>query len=150
MNEHLDTLIGLELCELPAQAAVDWAVAKLQAGCELESVNELAWAASPSRADALIMLRKAMGELGLPVPVGKPYKLAMARHIAKAIIAGTVDANHGCGRIAEINHELGWPDELSAFGALAHEQSGHENLGITAETVRPAIIEEARRLARET
>jgi hypothetical protein len=41
---------------------------------------------------------------------------------------------------------LDWPDELSAFGLLAHEQYDHENIGITAEGCVPDIIEESKKL----
>lgn len=56
-----------------------------------------------------------------------------ALDIAKKIVAGDIDPNKGCSLIGDINHALDWPEELSAFGLLAHEQHDHENLGITAE-----------------
>ncbi len=40
----------------------------------------------------------------------------------------------------------GWPDSLSEFGTLAHDQQGHEELGIAAESVVPEILEAARKL----
>jgi hypothetical protein len=66
--------------------------------------------------------------------------------IAKRIVSGELDPNEGCGLIGDINRELDWPDELSAFGLLAHEQYDHENIGITAEGCVPDIIEESKKL----
>ncbi len=72
--------------------------------------------------------------------------IAEAVEVAKAILAGTTDPHQGCDRIGAINQELGWPDELTALGMLAHEQSGHEHVGITAEGCVAEIMEECRRL----
>jgi hypothetical protein len=66
--------------------------------------------------------------------------------IAQRIAAGEIDPNEGCGLIGEISRDLDWPNELSSFGLLAHEQHDHGNIGITAEGCVPDIIEESRKL----
>ncbi len=66
--------------------------------------------------------------------------------IAKKILSGEIDPNKGCSLIGDINHELDWPEELSAFGLLAHEQYDHDNIGITAEGCIPEIIDECKKL----
>ena len=78
---------------------------------------------------------------------GKRKKLLNeAITIAREILSGQIGPNEGCAKIGAINDELNWPDELTHFGALAHEQTGHEHLGITAESCIPEIIEEAKKL----
>jgi len=72
--------------------------------------------------------------------------IAEAVAIAKRIVAGEIAPNVGCGEIGDINHALDWPDELAALGMLAHEQHDHENIGITAESCVPDIIEESKKL----
>ena len=66
--------------------------------------------------------------------------------IAKQIVSGEINPNEGCDLIGKINDELGWPEELLGFGQLAHEQHGHEHLGITAENSIPDIIKESKKL----
>ena len=73
-------------------------------------------------------------------------ELLEAQEIARDILDGKTDSNDGCSQIGEINRELDWPDELSAFGLLAHEQYDHENIGITAESCKDEILAEARKL----
>jgi len=72
--------------------------------------------------------------------------LQQAVAIANKILDGDVQPNVGCGQIGEINRALDWPQELSAFGLLAHEQYDHENIGITAEGCIPEIIAECKAL----
>jgi hypothetical protein len=48
--------------------------------------------------------------------------------------------------IGDINQKLDWPDELTGFGMLAHEQYDHENIGITTESCIPEIIDECKKL----
>jgi len=69
-----------------------------------------------------------------------------AIQIAKAILNGEMDPNKGCTKLSEVNEKLDWPDDLSIFGLLAHEQYNHEHLGITAENCVPNIIEECKKL----
>jgi hypothetical protein len=74
---------------------------------------------------------------------------ARAVEIARQIAAGEIDPNAGCAEIGRINDALIWPEELGALGMLAHEQTGHEHLGITAENCVPDILTEARKLAEQ-
>jgi hypothetical protein len=69
-----------------------------------------------------------------------------AVEIAKKVLSGDIDPNKGCTLIGDINHSLDWPEELAAFGLLAHTQHEHDNLGITAEACVPEIIDECKRL----
>ena len=66
--------------------------------------------------------------------------------IARRIIAGRVNPNDACALLAEVSESLNSPDELWAFELLAHEQYGHEHLGITAESSAAEIIKECHRL----
>jgi len=66
--------------------------------------------------------------------------------IAKKIVSEEIDPNEGCSKIGEITETLDWPDELIGFWQLAHEQYGHEHLGMTAENTIPEIIKEAKEL----
>ena len=63
-----------------------------------------------------------------------------ARAIASRVLAGDIQANMGCTMIAAVSENLGMPRELMAFDLLFHEQSGHEHLGITAESCVPGIL----------
>ena len=66
--------------------------------------------------------------------------------IARRIISGRVNPNDACALLAEVSESLNSPDELSAFEILAHEQYGHEHLGLTAESCEAAIVKECHRL----
>jgi len=66
--------------------------------------------------------------------------------IARRIIAGRVNPNDACTLLDEVSESLNYPDELSAFAALAHEQYGHEYAGYTAESCAVEIIKESHRL----
>jgi hypothetical protein len=63
-----------------------------------------------------------------------------ARSVATRVIAGEIQPNLGYNMIAAIAENLDNPRELMGFKLLAHEQSGHENLGITAESCIPDIL----------
>ena len=78
--------------------------------------------------------------------IDKEKMLKEALQIARDIIRGDKDPNQGCSELGDINHALDWPEELSAFGLLSHEQYDHENLGITAENCVPDIIKECKSL----
>ena len=78
--------------------------------------------------------------------MNKKELLEQALSIAKCILNGEKDPNKGCSELGDINRVLDWPDELSAFGLLAHEQYDHENIGITAESCVPDIINECKKL----
>jgi hypothetical protein len=69
-----------------------------------------------------------------------------ALRVARDIEAGAVDPHLGCERIALISRRNGSPALLSVFELLAHEQSGHEHVGITAESTLPGITDACRAL----
>lgn len=56
-----------------------------------------------------------------------------ARSLAKDVLSGSLAANAGCALIASIAEKLNYPSDLLTFTALAHNQDGHEQFGITAE-----------------
>lgn len=66
--------------------------------------------------------------------------------IARRIISGRVNPNDGCTLLAKASETLRGPKSLAAFEILAHEQYGHEHLGITAATCAMEILEECHRL----
>ena len=68
------------------------------------------------------------------------------KEIATRILSGEIQPNLGCSIIAQLCQENNWPNELQVFDLLAHEQEGHEHIGITAESSIPAIIEACREL----
>jgi hypothetical protein len=72
--------------------------------------------------------------------------MADARVVATRVLAGDIDPNHGCNMIAAVGENLGLPKELGMFALLAHEQSGHESLGMTAESCVPDILAACREL----
>lgn len=72
--------------------------------------------------------------------------LQEAVSIAQKILSGELQPNAGCTLIGDINRELDWPPELGSLGLLAHDQTGHEHIGITAESCVPEIIDECRKL----
>lgn len=76
----------------------------------------------------------------------KRAMMAEAFKIAESIISGETDPNEGCSKLGEINRDLDWPTELAALGLLSHEQYDHENIGITAESCVPDIIDECKKL----
>lgn len=59
-----------------------------------------------------------------------------AKLLAKDILSKSLDANIGCALIASIAAKRRYPEPLELFSALAHDQSGHEQVGIsTADCV---------------
>jgi hypothetical protein len=66
--------------------------------------------------------------------------------VAAEIIAGSIDPNVGCATIASIAARLNYPDLLEAFAAIAHDQEGHEDFGITADSCIGEIVSACRRL----
>ena len=72
--------------------------------------------------------------------------LEKAKSIAESIVSGRVDPNEGADEIAQICHDLDYPDVLIDLMHLAHLQEGHEDLGYHKENLRKDIIEEARKL----
>lgn len=67
--------------------------------------------------------------------------------IARQILNGDIQPNLGCSMISRVCEENNWPKELQIFALLAHEQDGHEHIGITKERTIPAIIEACRELS---
>ena len=67
--------------------------------------------------------------------------------IARRTLAGRVSPNEICTLLSEISVSLDSPDDLSIFELIAHEQYGHEGLGITAASCIPDIMSECERLA---
>ena len=74
--------------------------------------------------------------------------ISEATAIAKNILSNSVTPNIGCLQISELSKENDSPDELQIFELLAHEQYGHEHIGITAENTIPQIIQECEQLAK--
>lgn len=146
MNKLTQVLIDYDSGEKSPQALVDWAIQQLADGEESEALNELAWLSNPGHAEARELFIIAGRELGFVFPIMENLKRLLAKKLAEKIVAGTKDPNEGCLEIAGISKELNSPQELSIFELLAHEQFGHEHIGITAENIRPAIIEAARKL----
>lgn len=65
-----------------------------------------------------------------------------ALRVAKEVIDGDVSPNLGCGLIAAIGEKLNYPSEFQLFQLIAHEQYGHESLGITSASCIPDILKE--------
>ena len=73
-------------------------------------------------------------------------KMEDALSIASRVLTGEIDPNLGCYMIAAVAENLDSPKELLVFKLLAHEQSGHEHLGITAQSCVPDILAACREL----
>ncbi len=86
-----------------------------------------------------VLLARQVQERALGLRVG-------CGEIARRIISGRVNANDACALLAEVSESLNSPDDLSAFEILAHEQRGHEHLGLTAESCAAEIVKECHRL----
>jgi len=151
MEDLAKLLIGFDAGDITPQSLIDWAIGQLQEGKDSASLNELAWLYGPGRHEARELFLKAIEELSYNIPPYPERQVLLAKEIAKKIISGEKDINQGCGEIADISRELDSPDSLSVFELLAHEQHDHENIGITAENIKPSIIDSARGfLANET
>ncbi|GGI87239.1 hypothetical protein [Shewanella gelidii] len=68
-----------------------------------------------------------------------------AINIAQSIIAGNIDPNLGCDKLAQLCEENNHPSELAMFSLLSHDQRGHEHLGFDLENTATEIIEESRK-----
>ncbi len=64
-----------------------------------------------------------------------------AERIAHEILAGTMDPNLGCGLIRSIAQGNNFPSQLMIFVLLGHEQYDHEHLGMTADSLKPEILQ---------
>jgi hypothetical protein len=67
-----------------------------------------------------------------------------ARLLAQDILAKALDANVGCALIASIGAKLRYPESLEAFAAFAHDQAGHEHVGITEADCVDDILDACR------
>jgi len=143
----LDIVARFELRKATIQDLSGWATEIILQGKDTPALVSLAGITQAESEDIHPLLHQIADDLGLRYPSADKIKLAEARLIAREIIEGKLEPNEGCDQIAEINAALGWPDELIEFGALAHEQTGHESLGITQENIRPEIINAANKLA---
>jgi hypothetical protein len=123
-----------------------WAIELVENEIKSDSLILLAGMTPSEYGEASTLLKKVVSELGFSWPSDKTISLAYAKIIALQIISGEISPNLGCAKIGEINHQLDWPNELSAFGMLSHEQTGHENIGITSNSVIPEIISAAKEL----
>jgi hypothetical protein len=73
-----------------------------------------------------------------------------AREIAREVVSGAADPNESCALLSELCTSNGWPEGLLAFYALAHEQTGHEHLGIGSQNTAPLIIDACKEFLRES
>jgi hypothetical protein len=69
-----------------------------------------------------------------------------ARSVAEEVLAGSIGPNVGCPLIASIAAKLSYPSALEPFVVLAHDQEGHDALGITAENCIDDIVHACRYL----
>lgn len=67
-----------------------------------------------------------------------------AKLLAQDILSKSLDANVGCALIAAIAAKLRYPESLALFSALAHDQSGHEQVGISSFDCADDIFEACR------
>ena len=69
----------------------------------------------------------------------KQEMMKQALEIANSIIKGEINTNKGCSELGELNRDYDWPEELSIFGLLSHEQYDHENLDIWGQSKNSEI-----------
>lgn len=125
---------------------INWAITQLENGSETESIMKLAGLNKYEFNEAKSLFESSIKQLGYQLPSQKNILLYRAKKIAEHIIIGDIQPNEGCSLIGQISDQLEWPSELGEFSLLAHEQTGHENLGITAENIRPEIFKAAKNL----
>ncbi len=145
-QEILNLIAGFDNKLIGEKELSNWAVTQVEKGIETESLILLAGMSPSDYNDGLELLKKTVSELGFSWPSQKIISLVSAKIIAGQILSGEILPNEGCSKIGEINQYLDWPKELSSFGLLSHEQTGHENIGITSESVVPEIISAAKEL----
>lgn len=66
--------------------------------------------------------------------------------VAMDILAGSTDPNTGCALIASIAAKLNYPPALVPFTTIAHDQAGHDAIGITAESCIDDILQGCQQL----
>ena len=75
--------------------------------------------------------------------------MADARRVAAEIVNRSMEPSLGCSLIASISSKLASPSELQPFELLAHEQSGHEHIGIHPTELVPLIFQACHELLRQ-
>lgn len=78
--------------------------------------------------------------------MGRYETVEDARLLAEEVLAGSLGPNAGCELIASIAAKLNYPPALEPFAAIAHDQEGHEALGITADSCIDDIVHACRHL----
>ena len=146
-KETLDLLAAIELGKVANEELIQWAIASLERGIESQSLILLAGLLAPESGGAIELFKKSIAELGIHAPSSKELMIYQAKHIAQQIMHGEIPPSLGCAQIGEIAIRLDWPNELAEFTLLSHEQTEHENLGITSESVKDAIFEAAKKLS---
>ncbi len=73
----------------------------------------------------------------------------LAKQIARQVIDGSMSPDDGCVALATLCQQNNWPDSLTVFDLLAHEQTGHEQFGFDKDNTAPLIVEECRKLLDE-
>jgi len=126
--------------------AVDWAIDLVEEGENNKSILELASLTPPELSNAGIILRKLIEEEGYEYPSQEQLHFAEARLLAIEIVEHNIQPNKGAAKIGELCAALDWPKELGEIHLVAHEQTGHEKLGITAESVIPDIFVAAKNI----
>ncbi len=150
MEECTEILLNFDSGQISAQDLVEWAINHVQTGHESQNLNELAWLIKPEKNDARRLFIKAIDELNLSLPSQENMDELLIMKYAQQIINCENNANDACSKIAQISEKLNSPKHLLIFELLAHEQNGHEHIGITAENIRPAILKAAENLLNET
>ncbi len=145
-EEILNLIARYEYKVIDEKELSDWAIELVENDIQSESLILLAGIAPSEYAEASGLLKMVISELGFSWPSDKVLSLAYAKIIAQQILDGEIQPNLGCAKIGEINHHLNWPEELTYFGMISHEQTGHENIGITRKSVIPEIISAAKEL----
>ena len=120
----------------------EWAVSKLEQDLNSSNINELSWGNSETSSRELFL--NSVNDLNITIAPEKERNSFLLKDIAEKIINKEIDINLGCSVLSEISQKSGSPQNLAVFELLAHEQSNHENIGITNNNIQPSIIKEAR------
>ena len=138
-EEILKLFIVINSTEYYERYLVEWAEQKLIENIESNSLIQLAGLVESEYHNSKELFEKAVVELGYEIPSEKEILINSAIQIAHDIVENKFDANKGCEIINNISIQLEYPEELSSFQLLAHEQYGHENIGIYAKDLIPDI-----------
>ena len=71
-----------------------------------------------------------------------------AKLLARDILSKSLAPTVGCALIASIAAKLHYPESLELFSALAHDQSGHQQFGISAADCVVDVFDACRVLLR--